>query len=218
MFVLFVLFVLLSFLYAFLFFVLDFTKSNFITNSPLPHTQVPSYRSKTPNKNPHKPTFQFFSPFFYSKLAHKGKEGVTKWVKDSKSLFLADFLFFPVNQALHWSLIVVGNPKRALNEEGEEEEERGRGGGGLVGKIEYLDSLGNRDRSTCQMFAGVFCCWCSFLFLTALFGRIKKYLEEEWKNVYPEKGVIDYVTFFLSCCALCLFSFLIFFFPENYFS
>ncbi|KAH9557399.1 hypothetical protein CY35_07G083200 [Sphagnum magellanicum] len=63
-----------------------------------------------------KERFYFFNSFFFSKLADDdmmhGKAAfarVKKWTRKVK-LFDKDYLFIPVNQSLHWSLIIICHP------------------------------------------------------------------------------------------------------------
>lgn len=65
--------------------------------------------------------FHFFSSFFYKRLVTAGKGGafddrkrrayeqVQNWTKDV-DIFEKDYLVIPVNDALHWSLVIVCNP------------------------------------------------------------------------------------------------------------
>ena len=92
-----------------------------------------------------------------NKTKQIGEAGVKKWIKSWKTLFSCNYLFFPVNQALHWSLIVVSNPEGVVGEVGEEGREMG-------GRIEYLDSLGNKDRTACERFLFFYLFFLSVLF------------------------------------------------------
>jgi Ulp1 family protease len=67
-----------------------------------------------PTKN--QAQFYFFNSFFYRKLAEPGKnsqdsgkspyERVKKWTR-KVDLFDKDYIFIPVNQRSHWSLIII---------------------------------------------------------------------------------------------------------------
>ncbi|KAG0615942.1 hypothetical protein M758_5G078200 [Ceratodon purpureus] len=58
-------------------------------------------------------TLHFFNSFFYSKLAEVSGaasfERVKKWTR-KVNIFEKDFVFIPVNQSLHWSLIIICHP------------------------------------------------------------------------------------------------------------
>lgn len=70
--------------------------------------------------------FHFYSSFFYKRLVTAGKGGsasdrrrlayeqVQNWTKDV-DIFAKDYLVIPVNDALHWSLVVVCNPGAIRN-------------------------------------------------------------------------------------------------------
>lgn len=58
-------------------------------------------------------TLHFFNSFFFSKLAEVGGaaafERVKKWTR-KVNVFEKDFVFIPVNQSFHWSLIIICHP------------------------------------------------------------------------------------------------------------
>lgn len=58
-----------------------------------------------------KTNVHIFSTFFFVKFSKHGYDGVRKWVPEDVDIFEKDFLFFPVNEDLHWFLIVVCFPK-----------------------------------------------------------------------------------------------------------
>ncbi|XP_070849190.1 sentrin-specific protease 3b [Chaetodon trifascialis] len=55
----------------------------------------------------------FFNSFFYDKLRTKGYEGVKRWTKNV-DIFQKDLLLIPIHLEVHWSLISVDIPRRAI--------------------------------------------------------------------------------------------------------
>ncbi|KAG7495808.1 sentrin-specific protease 3-like [Solea senegalensis] len=55
----------------------------------------------------------FFNSFFYDKLRTKGYEGVKRWTKNV-DIFQKDLLFIPIHLEVHWSLVSVDIPRRAI--------------------------------------------------------------------------------------------------------
>ncbi|XP_029932453.1 sentrin-specific protease 3b [Myripristis murdjan] len=55
----------------------------------------------------------FFNSFFYDKLRTKGYEGVKRWTKNV-DIFQKDLLLIPIHLEVHWSLVSVDIPRRAI--------------------------------------------------------------------------------------------------------
>ncbi|TMS02311.1 Sentrin-specific protease 3 [Larimichthys crocea] len=55
----------------------------------------------------------FFNSFFYDKLRTKGYEGVKRWTKNV-DIFQKDLLLIPIHLEVHWSLVCVDIPRRAI--------------------------------------------------------------------------------------------------------
>ncbi|XP_075896619.1 sentrin-specific protease 3b [Nelusetta ayraudi] len=55
----------------------------------------------------------FFNSFFYDKLRTKGYEGVKRWTKNV-NIFQKDLLLIPIHLEVHWSLVSVDIPRRAI--------------------------------------------------------------------------------------------------------
>ncbi|KAG7464662.1 hypothetical protein MATL_G00168080 [Megalops atlanticus] len=55
----------------------------------------------------------FFNSFFYDKLRTKGYEGVKRWTKNV-DIFRKDLLLIPIHLEVHWSLVCVDVPRRAI--------------------------------------------------------------------------------------------------------
>ncbi|KAK2900308.1 hypothetical protein Q8A73_013437 [Channa argus] len=55
----------------------------------------------------------FFNSFFYDKLRTKGYDGVKRWTKNV-DIFQKDLLLIPIHLEVHWSLISVDIPRRAI--------------------------------------------------------------------------------------------------------
>ncbi|XP_062305003.1 sentrin-specific protease 3b [Osmerus eperlanus] len=55
----------------------------------------------------------FFNSFFYDKLRTKGYDGVKRWTKNV-DIFQKDLLLIPIHLEVHWSLVSVDIPKRAI--------------------------------------------------------------------------------------------------------
>lgn len=111
---------------------------------------------------------KFFSSFFFGRLRRSGAidyQGVKKWTKDV-DLFAKRYVFVPICDSYHWSLIIVAN----LNMLEDVLESESRGTGSNSPRIIYLDSLDPKRGTE--------------------FGKtIRRYLVEEWltrkKKVQP---------------------------------
>lgn len=55
----------------------------------------------------------FFNSFFYDKLRTKGYDGVKRWTKNV-DIFQKDLLLIPIHLEVHWSLVSVDIPQRAI--------------------------------------------------------------------------------------------------------
>ncbi|XP_064184857.1 sentrin-specific protease 3-like isoform X1 [Anguilla rostrata] len=55
----------------------------------------------------------FFNSFFYDKLRTKGYDGVKRWTKNV-NIFQKDLLLIPIHLEVHWSLVCVDIPRRAI--------------------------------------------------------------------------------------------------------
>ncbi|XP_034020908.1 sentrin-specific protease 3b [Thalassophryne amazonica] len=55
----------------------------------------------------------FFNSFFYDKLRTKGYEGVKRWTKNV-DIFQKNLLLIPIHLEVHWSLVSVDIPRRAI--------------------------------------------------------------------------------------------------------
>lgn len=55
----------------------------------------------------------FFNSFFYDKLRTKGYDGVNRWTKNV-DIFQKDLLLIPIHLEVHWSLVSVDIPRRAI--------------------------------------------------------------------------------------------------------
>uniref|UniRef100_A0A8C5FCH7 SUMO specific peptidase 3b n=1 Tax=Gadus morhua TaxID=8049 RepID=A0A8C5FCH7_GADMO len=55
----------------------------------------------------------FFNSFFYDKLRTKGYDGVKRWTKNV-DIFQKDLLLIPIHLEVHWSLVCVDIPRRAI--------------------------------------------------------------------------------------------------------
>ncbi|XP_010897469.1 sentrin-specific protease 3b [Esox lucius] len=55
----------------------------------------------------------FFNSFFYDKLRTKGYDGVKRWTKNV-NIFQKDLLLIPIHLEVHWSLVSVDIPRRAI--------------------------------------------------------------------------------------------------------
>uniref|UniRef100_A0A3Q2YMD7 SUMO specific peptidase 3b n=2 Tax=Hippocampus comes TaxID=109280 RepID=A0A3Q2YMD7_HIPCM len=55
----------------------------------------------------------FFNSFFYDKLRTKGYEGVKRWTKNV-DIFQKDLLLIPIHLEVHWSLVSVDIPRKAI--------------------------------------------------------------------------------------------------------
>nr|XP_024365449.1 ubiquitin-like-specific protease 2 isoform X2 [Physcomitrium patens] len=107
----------------------------------------------------------FFNSFFFSKLAEDGIGGpaaferVKKWTR-KVNIFEKDFIFIPVNQSLHWSLIIICHPGQMWDVTTD---------GSPVGDacILHLDSMEGFHRG--------------------LDRYIKSYLFQEWKERNPNE-------------------------------
>ncbi|XP_064796274.1 sentrin-specific protease 3-like [Oncorhynchus masou masou] len=55
----------------------------------------------------------FFNSFFYDKLRTKGYDGVKRWTKNV-DIFKKDLLLIPIHLEVHWSLVSVDIPRRAI--------------------------------------------------------------------------------------------------------
>ncbi|KAJ8416823.1 hypothetical protein AAFF_G00327010 [Aldrovandia affinis] len=55
----------------------------------------------------------FFNSFFYDKLRTKGYDGVKRWTKNV-DIFQKDLLLIPIHLEVHWSLVCVDVPRRAI--------------------------------------------------------------------------------------------------------
>ncbi|KAJ8338228.1 hypothetical protein SKAU_G00371940 [Synaphobranchus kaupii] len=55
----------------------------------------------------------FFNSFFYDKLRTKGYDGVKRWTKNV-NIFQKDLLLIPIHLEVHWSLVCVDIPHRAI--------------------------------------------------------------------------------------------------------
>jgi hypothetical protein len=64
------------------------------------------------------PKFHAFNSFFYGNLASKGYAGVSRWAKkaklEGKNLLNAESILIPVNQNLHWTLLVITPAARQI--------------------------------------------------------------------------------------------------------
>ncbi|KAJ8266082.1 hypothetical protein GJAV_G00125680 [Gymnothorax javanicus] len=55
----------------------------------------------------------FFNSFFYDKLRTKGYDGVKRWTKNV-DIFQKELLLIPIHLEVHWSLVSVDVPRRAI--------------------------------------------------------------------------------------------------------
>ncbi|KAJ8342987.1 hypothetical protein SKAU_G00329150 [Synaphobranchus kaupii] len=55
----------------------------------------------------------FFNSFFYDKLRTKGYDGVKRWTKNV-DIFQKELLLIPIHLEVHWSLVCVDVPRRAI--------------------------------------------------------------------------------------------------------
>nr|XP_029525959.1 sentrin-specific protease 3-like [Oncorhynchus nerka]XP_029525960.1 sentrin-specific protease 3-like [Oncorhynchus nerka] len=55
----------------------------------------------------------FFNSFFYDKLRTKGYDGVKRWTKNV-NIFQKRLLLIPIHLEVHWSLVCVDVPQRAI--------------------------------------------------------------------------------------------------------
>lgn len=55
----------------------------------------------------------FFNSFFYDKLRTKGYDGVKRWTKNV-DIFQKDLLLIPIHLEVHWSLVSVDIPRKAI--------------------------------------------------------------------------------------------------------
>ncbi|KAL3046670.1 hypothetical protein OYC64_004622 [Pagothenia borchgrevinki] len=55
----------------------------------------------------------FFNSFFYDKLRTNGYDGVKRWTKNV-DIFQKDLLLIPIHLEVHWSLVSVDIPRRAI--------------------------------------------------------------------------------------------------------
>ncbi|XP_056431736.1 sentrin-specific protease 5-like isoform X1 [Gadus chalcogrammus] len=62
---------------------------------------------------PEKVNVHFFNSFFYDKLRTKGYDGVKRWTKNV-DIFQKDLLLIPIHLEVHWSLVCVDIPRRAI--------------------------------------------------------------------------------------------------------
>ena len=64
------------------------------------------------------PKYHAFSSFFYDNLSNKGPESISRWAGRAKigkeKLLEVESIFIPVNQNLHWTLLVVSPTKRTI--------------------------------------------------------------------------------------------------------
>jgi Ulp1 family protease len=58
--------------------------------------------------------FHFFNTFFYKRFQRDGFEKVKKWTGNI-DIFEKDYLFIPINDKMHWSLIIVCFPGKFSN-------------------------------------------------------------------------------------------------------
>jgi Ulp1 family protease len=111
----------------------------------------------------------FFSLHFFTTLSVEGPQAVTKWTKNKGiDVFDKKFLFFVINQSLHWSLCVVVNPgfikEHTKFSEDDFDEEKGFDPNAPMPHMLFFDSLKAHRK-----------------------GRITKYirtwLNSEWKRL-----------------------------------
>ncbi|GMH40772.1 hypothetical protein BSKO_08676 [Bryopsis sp. KO-2023] len=110
----------------------------------------------------------FFNSYLFEKVnrdSYRGPEdkcpgytSVKTWTKNV-DLFEKDFLFFPIHETVHWSLVVVCHPRAAFTKLDEEEAKK------KSPCLLHLDSMGAEGHNT------EYVC-----------GRIRKYLECEWEE------------------------------------
>ena len=76
------------------------------------------------------PKYHAFNTFFYSNLRDKGPDSIKRWAGKAKiggkDLLQAEYVFIPVHERLHWTLLVVSPLRKS---------------------IEYFDSLGGSPRT-----------------------------------------------------------------------
>ena len=53
--------------------------------------------------------FHLFRSHFYSKLEDSGPDAILSWTDKNVNVFERSIIFIPVNQSLHWTLLVVVN-------------------------------------------------------------------------------------------------------------
>jgi Ulp1 family protease len=105
--------------------------------------QIPKWKRKCLGSET--PKFFFFNCFFFKKLQQNAsKKDKHKWTKRF-NIFDFDYLFIPINQSLHWSLMLVCHPKLFFQSPSPTEE-------GVSPRLEYLDSLGNRAGKLFSMY------------------------------------------------------------------
>ncbi|KAF0992119.1 hypothetical protein HZS_941, partial [Henneguya salminicola] len=67
---------------------------------------LPQYQSK----------IHMFTSFFYEKMKNGFDQDLIKWL-GSIDIFQKDFLIFPINAYLHWSLVVICHPRHIISED-----------------------------------------------------------------------------------------------------
>ena len=64
------------------------------------------------------PKFHAFNSFFYKKLSSSGVKSLDRWSKrakiDKSNLLKVDYVFIPVNQGLHWTILVACPTKKTI--------------------------------------------------------------------------------------------------------
>jgi Ulp1 protease family, C-terminal catalytic domain len=98
-------------------------------------------------------TVFFFTAQFYTELAARSPEAMTKWLKRKGiNLFEKKLLFIPIHAELHWTLAVIVNPGHILSMVAKKESGRDRRTSATTTTpfpcILFFDSLKNASRGT----------------------------------------------------------------------
>eukprot|EP00877_Chromochloris_zofingiensis_P014687 jgi/Chrzof1/9472/Cz04g04110.t1 len=130
--------------------------------------------------------FHFFNSFFYKKLTERSSSGsssngpssaadrskkdherVKKWTK-GVDIFQKDFVFIPIHDALHWSLVVVCHPGEIIAAGVEVDDVTSK-----TPCILHLDSMDGGHETG------------------SIVAAIRTYLTHEWKRKEDERGASD---------------------------
>jgi Ulp1 protease family, C-terminal catalytic domain len=108
-----------------------------------------------------KSMMHIFSTHFFTSMVDNGPDGVTNWtVKKNINIFEKKLLFIPINKTMHWSMVVVVNPRHIVNMEKPDEAKEDDPASFLL----FFDSLRAHQ-------------------IAIIAKRIRAWLNSEWKRL-----------------------------------